>query len=189
MSSDTGGSGKPAAAMEEVLSSIKQIIEEDKASHTASAPKASHDEEEALELTELAEDHSEEPAPITSIFQKRPPVQPVPTPAKEESEEAEPSGPAVVAQLRGLREAAKIAKGISADEAGGDSRLEPYIAKAIQPIVESWAQQNLPRLAQVHIDAALGIALKDWMDRNLEAVVERVVREEVSRLVAQAGED
>ncbi len=203
MSSEREGSGKPAAAMEEVLSSIKQIIDEDKAGHApapvsqpaATAAEHEEDDEEVLELTELEEDSGEEPAPITSIFEKRPSRADAPRPIPPRTidatrPQADPrSNPAVVAQLKGLREAAKIAKGIGSDADAQDARFEPYVVKAIQPLVEAWATEHLPKLAQDHIGVAVERALKDWMDRNLEAVVERVVREEVQAMVAQVGED
>lgn len=199
MSSETEGSGKPAAAMEEVLSSIKQIIDEDKAGHAPTATSepatAEEEDEEVLELTELEEDSGEEAAPITSIFEKRPSrpdaLRAVPP---RTIDAVRPQGdpranPAVVAQLKGLREAAKIAKGISSEGVAQDGRFEPYVVKAIQPLVEAWAAEHLPKLAEDHIGVAVERALRDWMDRNLEAVVERVVREEVQAMVAQVGED
>ncbi len=188
MNSEVGGTGKPDGAMDDVLSSIKQIIDEDKASHAPAGASESLDDEEVLELTELEEDESEEATPIAFVFEKRASTAGAPPTLDTKSDEAARSNPAVVAQLKGLREAAKIAKDISGD-APSNSRFEPYVMKAIEPMLEKWTQENLPRLAETRVDAAVQRALKDWMDRNLEAVVERVVREEVSRMVAQASED
>ncbi len=185
MVSESGGSGKPAGEMQEVLSSIKQIIDEDKAQHAA----ASAEDEDVLELTELEEDEGEEIGPVVSIFEKRSSAAVGATPNKAADPDESRSSPGVVAQLKGLREAAKIAKDISAEENGNAKRVDSYALKAIEPMLETWVEQNAPRLAEARIDAAVQEALQDWMDRHLEEIVERVVREEVARMVAQASED
>ncbi len=189
MSSETGTPEKSGGQMQEVLSSIKQIIDEDKASHTAAAIDLAPEEEDVLELTELEEDESEEVSPLVTVFEKRPATSVRSSgPAVESAAEAR-TKPAVVAQLKGLREAAKIAKDISGEQPGDAGAMGSYATKAIEPMVEAWVRQNLPRLAETRVDAAVQAALQDWMDEHLEAIVERVVREEVARMVAQASED
>ncbi|MEQ8650826.1 MAG: DUF2497 domain-containing protein [Kiloniellales bacterium] len=186
MSSETGGAEKPGGQMQEVLSSIKQIIDEDKAGHSKAAIDLSPEDEDVLELTELEEDEGEEIGPVVSVFEKRPaaPTRPAERPAGDAQ-----GKPAAVAQLKGLREAAKIAKDISGDQSGSGGALERYASKAVEPMVEAWVQKNMPRLAETRADAAVQTALKDWMDRHLEAIVERIVREEVARMVAEASQD
>ncbi len=190
MSSETEGASKPGGQMQEVLSSIKQIIDNDKASHSAAPVDLAPEHEDVLELTELEEDEAEETAPLVSVFEKRPaaPARSAGNPSADDGAETR-SKPAVVAQLKGLRQAAKIAKDISGEQPGADGALGSYAAKAVEPMLEAWVQKNLPHLVQSRIEAAVQDSLNDWMDENLGAIVERVVREEVARMVAQASED
>lgn len=192
MSSESDGANKQAGQMQEVLSSIKQIIDEDKASHgSTSHGRAAIDlapeDEDVLELTELEEDEADEVVPIASVFERRGQQAPARAVGSDPAEAR--AKPAVVAQLKGLREAAKIAKDITGDQPANGGALGSVTAKAVEPMVEAWVNQNLPRLAEGRVEAAVQAALADWIDENLEAIVERIVREEVTRMVAEASED
>ncbi|MBC6404128.1 MAG: DUF2497 domain-containing protein [Rhodospirillales bacterium] len=188
----TGDKPKPEEAMGDILSSIKRIINEDQTGTAAPSESPPPDgDEEVLELTELEEDETEEKTLITSIFGEKPlqtrGLPPLPETACGASEVEMRSNRAVVEQLKGLREAAKIAKAINAEDQVTDAGVNAYVLKAIEPLAEAWVKENLPGLAEAQVKDVLRTAVQAWIDTHLEDLVERIVQEEVSKMVEQAS--
>ncbi len=190
MNGDIESKAKPDPAMGEILTSIKQIITEEQAPQRPSesddeAPaKAEAPGDDVLELTDLVEEEDDdEPLAGSKVLGIAPAIRPS-APAKQGDEIR--SRPSVVAQLRGLREAATIAKEMGSE---GGGKVTPVIQEAIIPLAEEWVRKNLPSLTQKSISEAVRPIVQEWMDHHLPEMVERVVREEVARMVEQAGKD
>ncbi len=188
MNAEIETKAKPDPAMGEILTSIKQIITEEQAVQRApeqdadAPPKTEAGTDDVLELTDLVEDEDDEPLPASKVLG----IAPQPRPAAGRPGDEVRSRPAVVAQLRGLREAATIAKEMG-NEGGG--KVSPLVQEAIVPLAEEWVRKNLPSLTEKSISEAVRPIVQEWMDHHLPEMVERVVREEVSRMVEQAGKD
>jgi cell pole-organizing protein PopZ len=155
-------------SMEEILASIRRIIAEDgeeKPAEAEAAPPAA--DEEVLELTEV--------------------VQEEPPPALETVDEAEPEPPPVRAA------AAAFAPRANADE---DDRLvsQPVAAASVAALSQLAALSSRPGLGigngQLTIEEMvrdlLRPMLRDWLDANLPGMVERLVKDEIGRMVRDA---
>lgn len=196
-------------SMEEILSSIRKIIAEEEdgaATRLADAPRApaaAARDDDILELTERVDDappaagrtrpaddlDTIPPAPArpappapravpvetdvqkTPSFAETPPTAPVPPKAPTRPSPAEAS---MTEQL------------VSTDAA---SLSTAALAKLARVAVPATAPAQLPSggitVEQLVVDL-LKPMLKDWLDRNLPAVVERIVEEEVKKLVRRA---
>ena len=156
--------------MEEILASIRRIIAEDgDQPATAAAPAAADAEaapaaaksDEILELTEVVEE--EDPVP-----------EPSPPPAKDES----PTDPvASVADPNRLVSDAAAAASIAA--LAQIHQLAPQNEKRMSDIPLGEGQRTIEDMVR----EMLRPLLKEWLDSNLPHLVERVVQEEVARLV------
>ena len=158
--------------MDDILASIRRILNEDEAQGAASAgqtPAAG----EPLELTEamlVQPGPSAEPAPAA-----KPPVTPPVTPLA-----AEAPAPAALVAL----------------PPGADALLAPAVAaattQAIGQLLRAVADE---RAAPVHrggptiedvVREELRPLLKSWLDQHLPPIVERLVRAEIERVVGRA---
>jgi cell pole-organizing protein PopZ len=159
-------------SMEEILASIRRIIAEDGDEKPAEvAPPAA--EEEVLELTEVVQE--EEP----------PPTAPPPAPAALREPEPEPAP---------MRPAAPaFAPRASVQE---DDRLvsQPVAAASVAALSQLAALSQRPGLGigngQLTIEEMvrdlLRPMLRDWLDANLPGMVERLVKDEIGRMVREA---
>lgn len=155
-------------SMEEILSSIRRIIAEDEpggpAAATAKADAESDDEDDVLELTEVVD----EPAPVAAAASAPPAALSLP-PAQE--------APSMAAQSPETL--------ISPVAASASTNAFARLAKAATP------EDKRPTVAagitvdQLVIDL-LTPMLRDWLDQNLPAIVERVVEQEVKKLARRA---
>jgi cell pole-organizing protein PopZ len=153
--------GQHEPSMEEILSSIRRIIAEDGEQPAAAPPApAAAKGEEILELTEVVEDHPADP------------------PAAPESPKAEPPAPAAAAD--------------PADHLVSDSAAAASIAALSQ--IQQLSSPNEKRMSDIPLGEGqrtiedmvremLRPLLKEWLDSNLPHLVERVVQDEVARLV------
>jgi cell pole-organizing protein PopZ len=158
--------------MDDILASIRRILNEDEAQGAASAgqtPAAG----EPLELTEammVQPGPSAEPAPAA-----KPPITPPVTPLA-----AEAPAPAALVAL----------------PPGADALLAPAVAaattQAIGQLLRAVADE---RAAPVHrggptiedvVREELRPLLKSWLDQHLPPIVERLVRAEIERVVGRA---
>jgi cell pole-organizing protein PopZ len=171
-------------SMEEILSSIRRIIAEDESVEERSAPgaparlgPASAEPNEVLELTEIVAEPGPRPtpppAPPPSIAATRPVETAAPTPVEPARHERSVT-PASVDEGLISAEAAKasaqalarLTRAGSADErktpAGANVTMEKFLTDMLTPL------------------------LREWLDRHLPEIVERVVEQEVKKLARRA---
>lgn len=159
-------------SMEDILASIRRILSEDEA-----APAAAPADEDVLVLEpSMMRSDLPTPAPAPSAESAAadpPPVASGPPPsAPEPPDEAEPmppSGAGLVAPETAAAAAAAVAGLVRT--LASDRALQ---VRAGGPTIEDLVRQMLRPL------------LKDWLDANLPALVERQVRAEIERVVGRA---
>jgi cell pole-organizing protein PopZ len=181
--SDAKGQHEPS--MEEILASIRRIIAEDgeqpEAASPAAVPTPASREDEILELTEVvtddgslsqAEDEPEEVAEEMTPPEPEPPpeVEPPPmrmaTPAElPDDDERLVSDAAAAASLAALSQLNRL--------------NEPKVEKRMSDIPLGEGQMTIEDMVR----EMLRPLLKEWLDSNLPHLVERVVQDEVQRLV------
>ena len=179
-------------SMEEILSSIRRIIADEEKDRPASmapsrpTPPAAQDDD-ILELTDLAED---EPAPrAPSVFE--PPVAAVPVPPAAAPSPAPPAMMAAPAlrndpikettHVQATKEEAIMSAGTASASTNAFSKLTRAAAVEERP-----ASPATTRSVDDLMTELLRPMLKDWLDQNLPAVVERVVEQEVKKLARRA---
>jgi cell pole-organizing protein PopZ len=162
--------GQHEPSMEEILASIRRIIAEDGEQPAAAAPVAAAAQpaaaakgEEILELTEVVQEEPAapdrpEPAPARNAPDAEPPPVPGADPGRLVSEAVAAASLAALSQIHQL--APREEKRMSDIPLGeGRRTIEDMVREMLRPL------------------------LKEWLDSNLPHLVERVVQEEVSRLV------
>ena len=186
--SDPNTQGEPT--MEEILASIRKIISEDETEAQASAGdeqnSAGDDQapveaepdtkEDVLELTERVEDELAAPAD---------------QPAKEDAEID-----AILASMTGPEEKGSTDMSTAGDKSGGIASpgTESAVTTALSDFAGALMEQNKEQQGPVGgnqtldalVRAALEPYLKSWLDEHLETLVERVVKEEIKRMVRRA---
>ena len=148
-------------SMEEILASIRRIIAEDgdekPAPAAAPAPAA---EDEVLELTEVIE---EPPAAEEEPEQEEPPPRRTTAPAAPVLDDRLVSAPTAAASVAALSQLAAIsAKRDGLGLGNGQLTIEELVRDLLKPM------------------------LRDWLDANLPGMVERLVHEEIERMVREA---
>lgn len=148
--------------MEEILSSIKRVIEESEASSPAPRPRRAArpagpampgpipqvEREEVLELSERA--------PFADV-DRLPPTVPEPSPAADPPRAAEPIlSPTAAEASRGPLEA--LSRMVVKPEVAGSDTLEGMVREMLRPM------------------------LRDWLDANLPGIVEAMVSREIARI-------
>jgi len=169
-------------SMEEILASIRRIIAED--ADGSGKTSATGAEQDILELTDRVEadgsvvslaarmaprSETRETPPISvAPYEPAPKVEPpsaaeTPAPAEAPAERVISAGTAA-ASIAALSELAREAPRsvASASGASGDRTLEDATRELLKPL------------------------LKAWLDANLPALIERIVREEIARLAREA---
>jgi cell pole-organizing protein PopZ len=167
--SDQKGQHEPS--MEEILASIRRIIAEDGEQPAAAPAKeappaaASPRPDEILELTEVVEE--ERGAKPASVAMAEPEPRPQPQPPAVEP--GEPAG--------GLVSDAAAAASLAAL-----SQLKQLGERREQRMSDIPLGEG-PRTIEGLVREMLRPLLKEWLDSNLPDIVERIVHEEVDRLV------
>ncbi|MFO1068346.1 MAG: DUF2497 domain-containing protein [Geminicoccaceae bacterium] len=173
-------------SMEEILSSIRKIIADEGAEKPAppaatapapakaAAPPPAVEDDDVLELTDIADDEpAETPAPASldaglvarpaTPASAPPPLPkenpPMPTIAKDDG---------LVSPTAASASANAFAK--LARATGGETAPSPLAGRSVEDLLVE----------------LLRPALKEWLDQNLPAVVERVVEQEVKKLARRA---
>ena len=67
--------------------------------------------------------------------------------------------------------------------------MEALRAAMAAPSTASGDQTDTPEVDSDEVKAVMAPMVRQWLDQNLPALVERVVREEVSRLVRRSQQD
>ncbi len=169
--------GQHEPSMEEILASIRRIIAEDGEQPAAAPPPAATavaaaqpapavKSEEILELTEVVEEHPTEPEP-----------EPAPEPPKPEP--PAPPMAAVAAFDLGDRLVSDAAAAASIAALSQIQQLGSQSEKRMSDIPLGEGQRTIEAMVR----EMLRPLLKEWLDSNLPHLVERVVQDEVSRLV------
>jgi cell pole-organizing protein PopZ len=162
--------------MEEILASIRRIISEDdqpqpsaEASPQPAEPAPAEDE--VLDLTDKVEEPAVEPAPMETVgdldvFPRE--VEPAPPPEIETAPPAPEPTPALAASL---------------DEESLVSRTSAESAAAsFASLSQSLMMPKEGRSLEDLVREMMKPMLKDWLDQNLPAIVQRTVQEEVERI-------
>ena len=161
---DTPAGGTPPGvasdqSMEDILASIRRILNEDEAAPPAEASAASprpDDADEPLLLTEdMMVSAPEEPDPAAE-----PETEPAPSPPAVDALLAPAVAAAATASVGQLLRAVSSERGATVTR-GGPS-IEDVVREELRPL------------------------LKDWLDQHLPAMVERLVRAEIERVVGRA---
>ena len=173
-------SAKPEApqgadpSMEDILASIRRILSEDEAAPAAPADEDVLVLEPSMMRSDLpapapaAESAAADPPPVASGPPPSAPSPSMPEPP-DEGEPLPPSGAGLVAPETAAAAAASVAGLVRT--LASDRALQ---VRAGGPTIEDLVRQMLRPL------------LKDWLDANLPALVERQVRAEIERVVGRA---
>jgi len=160
-------------SMEEILASIRRIIAED---GEAPKPEGAAAADEVLELTEVVEEEPPPPEPEIELapepeppaLDEPPPPPPPPAPPRQPtradddrliSTAAAAASVSALAQLTALRKERRGEPGLAFDSG---VTIEEMVREMLRPM------------------------LRDWLDTNLPSMVERIVRDEVARIVREA---
>lgn len=157
----------PDQSMEDILASIRRILNEDEAATELQRadvvhepPPASHADDEPLLLTEaMMVVQPEDPAPPMAP----PPAEPV----------HEPAAPAAVDAL--------LAPAVAAAAAASVGQL----LRAVSTERSAMVTRGGPTIEDV-VREELRPLLKDWLDQHLPSIVERLVRAEIERVADRA---
>ncbi len=164
-------------SMEEILSSIRRIIAEDEPNGQGAAAQGADgpadeidpdEEDDVLELTEIVD--GPEPAPAATAAAPPEPQAPPPSQPTEEI-------PAMAAQ--------SAESLISPVTASASTNAFARLAKAASPEDKRPVAVSGISVEQLVVDL-LTPMLRDWLDQNLPAIVERVVEQEVKKLARRA---
>ncbi|WP_206930686.1 DUF2497 domain-containing protein [Roseococcus thiosulfatophilus] len=157
--------------MDDILASIRKILNEDEAQPAAAtAPAAVEAVEEALDLTPDMMITSPEVAPPPTppqLLQMEPaPMPPPPAPMPEpQAASTLVSAPAAAAAAAAL---GQLSRAVAQDRAS-------IISRAPGLSIEDVVREELRPL------------LKEWLDTHLPPLVERLVRAEIERVMSRAG--
>ncbi|SDA32745.1 hypothetical protein SAMN02799622_05311 [Methylobacterium sp. UNC378MF] len=178
-------------SMEEILASIRRIIADDQAAKPADVPAPAPEPEDVLDLAEAAEpvmrprivepEPEPEPAPdlldfdaidfedpVTAAPEPEPEPEPIPEPPA-----PPPPPPEPVLQV------------VRAPEPGPEALVSPAtdasVSGAFNLLAHTVLTQNARTLEDL-VKEMLRPMLKTWLDDNLPAVVERLVRAEIERV-------
>ena len=157
-------------SMEEILASIRRIIAEDgEEKPPEAAPPVAEAEEEVLELTEVLQDEPplEPAAPaLVEPEPEPPPLRPAaPAFAPRANVEADDrlvSQPVAAASVAALSQLAALSQRPGLGIGNGQLTIEEMVRDLLRPM------------------------LRDWLDANLPSMVERLVKEEIGRMVREA---
>ncbi|WP_201780968.1 DUF2497 domain-containing protein [Sphingomonas sp. Leaf343] len=192
-------------SMEEILSSIKRIIAEEGDGPTRGrrlsrpAPPPRDDDHEVLELRDpMPEPARPDFARVEPGFDRRPepaPVEPVRAdPARIEPARVEPIRPEAVARTES-EPTSRVEASRPEPVAPARSEDEPIISASAAEASRG-SLENLSRLLVKPDPASDGTLegmvrdmlrpmLRDWLDRNLPAMVETMVADEIARITGQ----
>ncbi len=181
-------------SMEEILASIRRIIADDQAAKPAEVPVTAPEPDDVLDLAEVAEpvtrprvvepEPEPEPAPdlldfdaidfedpVTAAPEPEPESEPLPEP--ELAPEPPPPPPQPVLQAARAPE--------PEPEALVSPATDASVSGAFNLLAHTVLTQNARTLEDL-VKEMLRPMLKSWLDDNLPAVVERLVRAEIERV-------
>ncbi|MGH1588462.1 PopZ family protein [Methylobacterium phyllosphaerae] len=175
-------------SMEEILASIRRIIADDQAAKPAEAPPAP-EPDDVLDLAEVAEpvmrprvvEPEPEPAPDLLDFDAidfDDPADAAPEPEPEPEPVPEPVAPPPPPPQ-------PVLQAVRAPDPGPEALVSPAtdasVSGAFNLLAHTVLTQNARTLEDL-VKEMLRPMLKSWLDDNLPAVVERLVRAEIERV-------
>lgn len=204
MSNPEEGQGEPS--MEEILASIRRIISEDEPAdgdgEAEAEPEAAAPEEaEAPEGEASEEATKEEPLELTEeVADEAPAAEAEAAEEPEPEPEPEPDMPEAEAPVELVAEEEDTPEVVEEPEppaAAGDTLVEPDVAASASASIASIVGQlgaesaaspggSMQRTLEEVVRDALMPELKSWLDRHLPGLVERIVREEIKKMVRRA---
>jgi cell pole-organizing protein PopZ len=178
--------------MEEIIASISRIITEDKRPTEAANPVSARDSD-ILELTEVVNEDGSvrrmtSSAAVSNASAGGPAVSAVPsdTRAASEKNEPRPEPPDVGIEPRfdpGRERILSSAKSDAAAAAFARLGALPRDRRRESELPLGGADRTLEDLVR----GLLRPLLQNWLDEHLPGIVERLVREEIARVVGEAG--
>lgn len=179
-------------SMEEILASIRRIIADDQAAKPAEVPVAAPEPDDVLDLAEVAEpvtrprvvepEPEPEPAPDLLDFDAidfEDPVTAAPEPEPEPLPEPEPAPEPPPPPPQPVLQAARAPE--PEPEALVSPATDASVSGAFNLLAHTVLTQNARTLEDL-VKEMLRPMLKSWLDDNLPAVVERLVRAEIERV-------
>lgn len=194
---ETGGDDP---SMEEILQSIRRIIAEDETEESAAASENESFDSDVLELTEMVQDDGttvslNEPvnsapldvlASIDNVLSEEDPVPETP---------AKPAPAEALVQAEEIASAAELEATVIPAHEPDDALLSDTAAHAATDAFRKLARPQTPTTRRADpvsfrsgdtvedlVVEALKPMLKEWLDANLPALVERIVEREVRRV-------
>ena len=179
--------------MEDILASIRRILNEEEAPAEAAAPVEASADDDVLVLDESmmvsAGEHSRdgletEPEP------ERPAPKPIPkidelSAAHVEPPAIEPEPSAVAASNHPLEAPVKLPDLMAPETAAAATSLVGSLVRSLSAGRATRVYSGGPTLEDL-VRAELRPLLKEWLDANLPPLVERLVRTEIERVVGRA---
>ena len=169
----------PEPSMEEILSSIRKIIAEEDDVPRPLAEQAGRPEpvgEDVLELTERID----EPRPLPEY---RSPPRPADAPPPAPAQRPQPDPVVAASQELPLAEPSPL---VSSTAAASSAAALSKLARAATPPPPETPRPIAGLTVEQLLVSMLEPMLKEWFDKNLPALVERIVEDEVKKLVRRA---
>ncbi|MCB9981015.1 MAG: DUF2497 domain-containing protein [Rhodospirillales bacterium] len=169
-------------SIEEILTSIRQIISDDDEEAAAEEVVADEPapepepEEEVIELTDRIDDDSEAVA------------EPEPEP-EEESEEFEPEPEPIEVEMQDSVAPPEPVSREDDEDTLLTSAAEDAAFDAFSELAKKTAIEHGGITVEEIVRSELRPLLKDWLDKNLPPIIERLVQEELERVAKRALEE
>jgi uncharacterized protein len=144
----------PEPSMDDILASIRRILAEDEQS-AMRRPSPVRADSDVLELTEAISDDGS----VRHIPPVTPPMATPPLSGRASDDRVEPVPPRLVSDAASEAVAASFARLASLPHEGGDGSLDDLVRETLRPLLQAWLDEHLP------------------------ALVERLVRAEIARVV------
>ncbi len=192
-------------SMEEILASIRRIISDDDETEQPPKEASGTQSDDVLELTQMVSENGStidltaQAAEPGSEPGQAPENEPA-TPSESDPEQGAEPEPATVETEPASAEPAEpahAAPAASADDpvisgAAASASVEAFskLAQAAEPgLGDASRSSEGTQSVEDLVTEMLRPMLRDWLDRNLPAIVERIVQKEIRRLVRQAEPD
>jgi cell pole-organizing protein PopZ len=185
MAEKQDGEAAAEPSMEEILASIRKIIADEKDPAAPAAPAA--DGEDVIELTQMVQDDGSivdlaaPTPPEPPVTLETPPLPPEPEPVPEPPPPPPPPPP--VPEPPAVDLDALVSEGVASAATSAMTELAHKVQGERSLLMPSYtALGDGARTLEEMTLELLRPLLKDWLDRNLSALVERVVQREVERI-------
>lgn len=194
-------------SIEEILSSIRQIISDDDDGKPASSPEADaaepviHEDldEDVIELTQKIEDEPESFAQMVDDFASEPEPPAIVVAMRDaeieapvdfsEAEEVIPPPEVAAPPPPPPPRAAPVARAVEEEDSILTRQAEDAAYSGFSELARRTAIEHGGITLEEIVRSELKPMLRDWLDRNLPPIIERLVSEELERVAKRALED